>query len=457
MRNVLLIEPAYRSKFPPLGLLRLATYHKQRGDSVTFARGKCEDLRAMPWHRIYVSSLFTYELPRTIDTVRYYQASVENPTDNLIVGGIAATLLPEHIRQHASCRVVEGPLGAPGIIDATKTVIANCTPDYHIIDAPEWQYRPAESYFCRVSTGCIRRCAFCAVPTLEPHFGFLQSVESQIKAVDRAYGERQHLVLLDNNILALDNLDSVVDQIHGAGFHRGARREKRLRVVDFNQGIDARLITVGVAKSLGRIALEPVRLAFDHIGVESHYRLATARLAGQGFSHFTNYVMFNFRDDPKSFYHRLRVGVELSEQHGIGVTGFPMRFVPIDDITRRHVAPGWKWRQLRGIQCVLLATHGMVSPKRRFFEAAFGSSLEEFLRIVAMPDRYIVHRAKHKARAADWWSMYSRLSAEEQGEFMELLARINRTRDRKDLIACQPKRFRALLEHYFPRGRTPHG
>jgi hypothetical protein len=457
VRNVLLVEPAYRSKFPPLGLLRLATYHKERGDSVTFARGKCPDLRAMPWHRVYVSSLFTYELPRTVETIRYYEPSVDRPDQHLIVGGIAATLMPNYIRQHAICRVIEGPLDKAGIIDATAAVIANFIPDYSIVDAPEWQYRPTDSYFCRVSTGCIRRCPFCAVPSLEPKFRFLQSLDSQIRAVSRACGERQHLVLLDNNILALNNLGAVTAQAVDVGFARGALRNDRKRRLDFNQGIDARLITRDIARDLGRLCLDPVRLAFDYDSVEPQYRLATERLAGEGFTHFTNYVMFNFRDDPPSFYRRLRVGIELSEKHGIAVTGFPMRYIPVHDVNRRHVAPQWKWRYLRGIQCILLATHGMVSPRGEFFEAAFGRSIDDFLRIIAMPDRYIVHRKKFKRHAEDWEKEYKALSTDDRSEFLNLLALINRTRDRKPLFARQSPAFRRLLHHYFPRGSTPHG
>lgn len=52
MGKVLLIEPDYRSKFPPLGLMRLSTYHeKMRGDRVVFARGKQPHLLDDKWDR----------------------------------------------------------------------------------------------------------------------------------------------------------------------------------------------------------------------------------------------------------------------------------------------------------------------------------------------------------------------------------------------------------------------
>ena len=43
MRNVLLIEPNYKTKFPPIGLMKLATYFKSLGDNVVFYKGEIKD------------------------------------------------------------------------------------------------------------------------------------------------------------------------------------------------------------------------------------------------------------------------------------------------------------------------------------------------------------------------------------------------------------------------------
>ncbi|MCP4373479.1 MAG: hypothetical protein GY797_36060 [Deltaproteobacteria bacterium] len=42
-RQILLVEPNYRNKYPPLGLMKLSAYHKQLGDSVIFFKGKYRD------------------------------------------------------------------------------------------------------------------------------------------------------------------------------------------------------------------------------------------------------------------------------------------------------------------------------------------------------------------------------------------------------------------------------
>ena len=38
-RRVLLLEPNYKNKFPPIGLMKLATYFRLRGDDVVFYKG----------------------------------------------------------------------------------------------------------------------------------------------------------------------------------------------------------------------------------------------------------------------------------------------------------------------------------------------------------------------------------------------------------------------------------
>ena len=53
-----------------------------------------------------------------------------------------------------------------------------------------------------------------------------------------------------------------------------------------------------------------------------------------------------------------------------------------------------KARQLRGIQCILHATHGVVEPKRPFFEKAFGKDVDEFKYIIEQPEEHIFHREK---------------------------------------------------------------
>ena len=42
-RDILLIEPNYRNKYPPMGLMKISTYHKMLGDNVRFYKGDFQD------------------------------------------------------------------------------------------------------------------------------------------------------------------------------------------------------------------------------------------------------------------------------------------------------------------------------------------------------------------------------------------------------------------------------
>ncbi|GAI83916.1 unnamed protein product, partial [marine sediment metagenome] len=104
-------------------------------------------------------------------------------------------------------------------------------------------------------------------------------------------GERQNLILMDNNVLASPRFDDIIDDIKELGFEKGATfgPTRRKRIVDFNQGLDARLLNESKMKRLAEIPLEPMRLAFDSISMKKAY-VDAVRLANKyGQKEMSNY------------------------------------------------------------------------------------------------------------------------------------------------------------------------
>lgn len=443
--NILLVEPNYQSTFPPLGLLRISAFFKSMGVTPILTRGLDPSCKNLQWDKIYISSLFTYELPRTVKTISYYKDSIANPEENIVVGGVGASLMPEYIREKAVCKVITGPLCKGKELGFNEPPIATCIPDYDILTTVGKKYKPDDVYFTRITLGCIRNCGFCAVPKLEPDFQYLQGLSEQVNSVDEQYGARRDLVILDNNILALKNVEDILLEIKGLGFQKGAKVNNVKRYVDFNQGIDIRLITPRLAKLLGEICVDPVRIAFDHKSIEKKYKSGVKLLVDNGITNIVTYIMYNYLDTPEDFYHRLQVNVKLNKEYKISITGFPMRYVPISDVNRQFISKHWNWRYLRGIQCILNATHGMVSPNPEFIKVAFGKDFTEFTNIISMPDPYIIYRTKYSSEARDWQSSFSKLNEKEQSEFLKL---VHEYHDTKMIPKYENPKFTQLITKY---------
>ncbi len=265
-------------------------------------------------------------------------------------------------------------------------------------------------------------------------------------------------MVMDNNILGIKGIEGIIREIGDLGFQAAAKRKGRERTVDFNQGLDARLIShkPELAKLLASLCVSPVRLAFDFAGIRKAYEQAIRLLAKEGFVEFTNYMLFNFNDSPRDLWDRMWVNANLNTELGIRITGFPMRFIPMDDVSRRHVCKGWEWRYLRGIQCVLHATHGLISPNPDFIRGAFGETYEHFIQLLTMPDRYIIYREHYRDDgAADWKKKFRRLDTGQRAQLLGILRDLNASpRERPDHIARLDRCFRPIIEHYYPGGHT---
>ena len=67
------------------------------------------------------------------------------------------------------------------------------------------------AYYRYTTRGCIRKCPFCAVTTLEPVFCSYIPLKTRLERVARLYGEQKDLLLMDNNILASKDFEKIIN------------------------------------------------------------------------------------------------------------------------------------------------------------------------------------------------------------------------------------------------------
>jgi len=97
------------------------------------------------------------------------------------------------------------------------------------------------------SRGCIRNCEFCIVPEKE---GTIKKVGDLYDIWD---GKSKMVTFLDNNILALpDHFRLICKQAQNNDL-----------MIDFNQGLDIRLLTDDVAGTIKKTKMERIRFALD--------------------------------------------------------------------------------------------------------------------------------------------------------------------------------------------------
>lgn len=453
-KKILLIEPGYKNKYPPLGLMKIAQYHGPNGkrDQVTFIKGEDASVLSQAWDRIYVTTLFSFEYPKISTSIDFALRVANGQADKVFVGGIAASLMHDRFlneRRWQGVRFIKGLLSQPPAValqlddfaeelysdDLTGRPIEDLVPDYSILDQIDYRYPVRDAYFAYTSRGCIRKCHFCGVPKLEGMQRDVESLTDLVRAIDETYGPKKDLILMDNNVVASARFKEIIAEIRDLGFTPGAKltrpgqRVAVQRRVDFNQGVDARILCKDpmYLKELSSICLKPLRIAFDHLGVKKPYEKAVRYAHDHGLDELSNYMLYNFHDGPDDLFERMRLNVTLNEELGVRIWSFPMRFQPTDRPDRGHVGEKWSRYQLRSMQIILQATHGIVSGEPEFFKKAFGDTADEYERILLLPHDYIFNRQWYErfdgqGELADYHTAMAKLDSYDRAELLTLLS-----------------------------------
>lgn len=479
-KNILLIEPGYKNKYPPLGLMKIAAYHGPHGkrDHVRFIKGEDSSVFSTAWDRIYVTTLFSFEFPKIAQTVDFALKVANGHADKVFVGGIAASLMPEQfvgVPRWQGVRFIKGLLAeAPAVSlqldafseelyseDLTSTPIEDLIPDYSILDQVGYDYPVRDAYFAYASRGCIRKCSFCGVPKLEGAQRDAESITALVHAIEQRHGTKKDLILMDNNVTASERFKGIIAEIRDLGFVRDAKlvrgRIPVQRRVDFNQGVDARILCKDpmYLRELSSICLAPLRIAFDHLGLKQPYERAIRYAHEFGLKSMSNYMLYNFHDNPADLFERMRLNVTLNEELGLRIWSFPMRFQPTNLPHRTHVGEKWTRYQLRSMQIILQATHGVVSGDPDFFKRAFGDTYQQFEALLWRPHHYIFNRDWYEkyggvAELAEYEKLRSKLTSLEQDELHSLLRDVDPREITGQRKHAKSARVRAILQHHLP-------
>lgn len=203
---------------------------------------------------------------------------------------------------------------------------------------------------------------------------------------------------------AILDIDEQVAPLY-AKTHPSVRPQKR--IIDFNQGTDARLINNQNMKKMAEVCIEPLRIAFDHWALRDTYEAAVRCAVQNGIRELSNYMLYNFNDRPEELYYRMKLNVELCEELDASIYSFPMKYHPICDedyfMNRDFIGKHWNKKFVRAVQAVLNSTKGCIGRGLKFFYEAFGENEDRFWAIMWMPEAFIIYRMKFKENLAREW------------------------------------------------------
>ena len=322
--NILLIEPHYYTKYPPLGLMKLASYHRSYGNEVKLIRGKTKDIDFVP-DRIEITSLFTYAWKPVHEAIKYYHELY--PNAKIRIGGIYASLMPNRLRKKFPYVDVQ-----VGILKEADSYL----PAYDILNEVD-KWKNWDSSIIFTTRGCIRKCPFCMVPKLE---GKITPVINDVKS--HINPDYKKIILWDNNFLASPNWKKILNELRDLDL-----------LIDFNQGLDARLIDEEKARILTELRVPLLRFAFDDINEKTMITKTVDLLTKYGLNRrkISIYVLYNFYDykhksgdNPSTFFERIKYISQL------GCISYPMRFEPLKSLEKNlFVSPLWTNDQLEMI------------------------------------------------------------------------------------------------------------
>lgn len=224
--------------FPNLVLMKLSAWHKVQGDTVEWAH------EFGHYDVLYKSKVFTFSTERTFFV--------------------------------SADQIFKGGTGYRDYDTILSDEIEHTCPDYSL-------YPNLSAAYGFLTRGCPNRCTWCIVPCKE---GAIRSHAELSEFI----AERKQAILLDNNVLASEFGLSQIEDIVRQGIR-----------VDFNQGLDARIIAESpdIARLLARVKwIRHIRMAYDHAANEEPVMRAIEKLKAAGVKPYKMWFYVLVKDVP---------------------------------------------------------------------------------------------------------------------------------------------------------------
>ena len=201
--------------FPNLPLMKISAWHKAQGDCVEWYSPMFSDRM----DKVYLSKVFGFSID--------YQYHID--ADEIIKGGSGYCIsLVDGVETYDKSKESELPYE-----------IEHIYPDYSI-------YGITDAAYGFMTRGCPRGCAFCHVETKEGR------ASRKVADLSEFWSGQKNIVLYDPNILACKQWKDLLQQLIDSKAY-----------VDFNQGLDIRLMTDEKAEMLKKIKTKDLHFAWD--------------------------------------------------------------------------------------------------------------------------------------------------------------------------------------------------
>ena len=203
------------NNFPNIALMKISAYHKAHGNDVEWYTP------FEHYNKVYVSKVFSFS--------EDWREPIN--ADEVIRGGSGYAISLKEGREQYNA-IIDKPL---------PHEIEHIYPDYSLY--PMYTKDTAYGFLTR---GCPRGCGFCHVASKE---GIRAHKVADLKEF---WGGQKSIVLCDPNILACKDWKELLQQLIDSKAY-----------VDFNQGLDIRMMTEEKAEMLSRIKIKEIHFAWD--------------------------------------------------------------------------------------------------------------------------------------------------------------------------------------------------